>query len=155
LVPHCLVPPADPAALADAVAALLLDAPLRASLGRRGRAHVRSAHDVRRTAAAVAALYDGLLYDGLPADVAPTADARPAAGVRPTVSARPTVGVRPTVGARPAIDARPAAGVRPAVGVRSAAPAHAGVAVDGPGRSAGPPAAARPLPIECRESTRP
>ncbi|XKK59229.1 glycosyltransferase [Streptomyces sp. ARC32] len=137
LVPHCLVPPADPAALADAVAALLLDAPLRASLGCRGRAHVRSAHDVRRTAAAVAALYDGLLYDGLPADVAPTADARPAAGARPTVGARPAVGARPTVG------------------VRSAAPAHPGVAVDGTGRSAGPPAAARPLPIECRESTHP
>ncbi|MFE5256316.1 glycosyltransferase [Streptomyces coelicoflavus] len=137
LVPHCLVPPADPAALADAVAALLLDAPLRATLGRRGRAHVRSAHDVRRTAAAVAALYDGLLYDGPLADVAPA------------------TGARPTVGARPAADARPTVGVRPPVGVRSTAPAHPGVAVDGAGRSAGPPAVARPLPIECRESTHP
>ncbi|MFC9470275.1 glycosyltransferase, partial [Streptomyces coelicoflavus] len=107
LVPHCLVPPADPAALAGAVAALLLDAPLRATLGRRGRAHVRSAHDVRRTAAAVAALYDGLLYDGPLADVAPA------------------TGARPTVGARPSADARPTVGVRPPVGVRSTAPAHA------------------------------
>ncbi|MFF8092114.1 glycosyltransferase [Streptomyces sp. NPDC016675] len=63
LVPHCVVPPENPAALADAVARLLLDAPLRASLGRRGRAHVRSTHDVRHTAAAVAALYDGLLAE--------------------------------------------------------------------------------------------
>ncbi|WP_260474414.1 glycosyltransferase [Streptomyces sp. WAC 04229] len=61
LEPHCLVPPEEPATLAGAVAALLLDAPLRASLGRRGHAHVRSAHDVRHTAAAVAALYDALL----------------------------------------------------------------------------------------------
>ncbi|MCZ4638955.1 glycosyltransferase family 4 protein, partial [Streptomyces rubrogriseus] len=79
LVPHCVVPPEDPAALADAAAALLLDAPLRASLGRRGRAHVRSAHDVRHTAAAVAALYGDLLYgdvlDGLrPPPAAHTAD---------------------------------------------------------------------------------
>ncbi|MEU3898380.1 glycosyltransferase [Streptomyces sp. NPDC045251] len=61
LVPHCLVPPGDAGALADAVSGLLLDAPLRTSLGPRGRAHVRSAHDVRRTAAAVAAVYAGLL----------------------------------------------------------------------------------------------
>ncbi|MFC7818613.1 glycosyltransferase [Streptomyces sp. NPDC057367] len=61
LVPHCLVPPGDAVALADAVSGLLLDAPLRTSLGLRGRAHVRSAHDVRRTAAAVAAVYADLL----------------------------------------------------------------------------------------------
>ncbi|WP_399885129.1 glycosyltransferase [Streptomyces sp. BBFR51] len=61
LVPHCLVPPEDPSALADAVTALLRDAPLRTSLGHRGRAHVRSAHDVRHTAAAVAAVYGDLL----------------------------------------------------------------------------------------------
>ncbi|MFB7087344.1 glycosyltransferase [Streptomyces sp. NPDC056296] len=64
LVPHCLVPPMDPEALADAVAGLLLDAPLRASLGRRGRAHVLSTHDVRHTAAAITAVYDDLLGDG-------------------------------------------------------------------------------------------
>ncbi|MFE5602362.1 glycosyltransferase [Streptomyces coelicoflavus] len=135
LVPHCLVPPADPAALADAVAALLLDAPLRASLGRQGRAHVRSAHDVRRTTAAVAALYDGLLADGPSADVAPATDARPTADARPATDARPTVGVRSP-------DLAPA-------------PAHPGVAVGGTGTNAGPPAVARPLPIECRESTHP
>ncbi|MFC8873736.1 glycosyltransferase [Streptomyces ardesiacus] len=84
LVPHCLVPPGDPAALAGAVAALLLDAPLRASLGRRGRAHVRSAHDVRHTAAAVEALYEALL-DG----VRPTAGAGPGAAARPGPSAVP------------------------------------------------------------------
>ncbi|NEV86790.1 glycosyltransferase family 4 protein [Streptomyces tendae] len=74
LLPHCLVPPGDPGALADATAALLLDAPLRASLGRRGRAHVRSAHDVRHTTAAIAALYRDLLDgfpDGDPLDVLP------------------------------------------------------------------------------------
>ncbi|MFJ7772128.1 glycosyltransferase [Streptomyces sp. NPDC097107] len=64
LVPHCLVPPMDPKALADAVTGLLLDAPLRASLGRRGRAHVLSTHDVRHTAAAITAVYDDLLGDG-------------------------------------------------------------------------------------------
>jgi glycosyltransferase involved in cell wall biosynthesis len=74
LVPHCLVPPGDPAALADAAAALLLDAPLRASLGRRGRAHVRSVHDVRRTAAAVAALYGDLLDGVRTATAVPTGD---------------------------------------------------------------------------------
>ncbi|MFJ8807954.1 glycosyltransferase [Streptomyces sp. NPDC102490] len=74
LVPHCLVPPGDPAALADTAAALLLDAPLRASLGRRGRAHVQSAHDVRRTAAAVAALYGDLLDGVRTATAAPTGD---------------------------------------------------------------------------------
>ncbi|MER6322297.1 glycosyltransferase [Streptomyces coelicoflavus] len=155
LVPHCLVPPADPAALAGAVAALLLDAPLRASLGRRGRAHVRSAHDVRRTAAAVAALYDGLLADGLLADVAPAADARPAVDACPTADTRPTVGVRPALDTRPTVDVRPALDARPTVDVRPTAPAHPGVAVGGTGGSAGPPAVARPLPIECRESTHP
>ncbi|MFG3245258.1 glycosyltransferase [Streptomyces sp. NPDC048187] len=99
LVPHCLVPPGDPAALADAAAALLLDAPLRASLGRRGRAHVRSAHDVRGTATAVAALYGELL-----------------AGVRPTAPARTRVGGSGT-GGRVLLPAAP----RPLPGGRSTA----------------------------------
>ncbi|MFH9816115.1 glycosyltransferase [Streptomyces sp. NPDC017230] len=64
LVRHCLVPPQDPAALADAVTGLLLDVPLRASLGRRGRAHVLSTRDVRLTAGAVTAVYRALLHDG-------------------------------------------------------------------------------------------
>jgi glycosyltransferase involved in cell wall biosynthesis len=58
---HCLTPPEDPAALARAIAALLADPPLRASLGERGRRHVLAAHDVRRTAEAVADLYRALL----------------------------------------------------------------------------------------------
>ncbi|WP_460065816.1 glycosyltransferase [Streptomyces sp. YKOK-I1] len=61
LVPDCLVPAGDPAALSRAVAALLSDAPLRASLGEQGLRHVLSTHDVRRTAAAVADVYRDLL----------------------------------------------------------------------------------------------
>ncbi|GHH69303.1 glycosyl transferase family 1 [Streptomyces sulfonofaciens] len=57
---HCLVPPADPAALAGAAVALLRDAPLRAELGRAGHRHVLATHDVRRSAAAVAAVYRAL-----------------------------------------------------------------------------------------------
>ncbi|MFG3548143.1 glycosyltransferase [Streptomyces sp. NPDC047725] len=58
---HCLVPPENPAALAEAVTALLLDPPLRESLGRRGRRHVLSAHDTRHTTEAVADLYRDLI----------------------------------------------------------------------------------------------
>lgn len=61
LAGHCLVPPGDPGALAAAVTRLLLDPPLRASLGRQGRRHALATHDVRHTAAAVAALYHDLL----------------------------------------------------------------------------------------------
>ncbi|MFJ4198325.1 glycosyltransferase [Streptomyces sviceus] len=72
LAPRCLVPPQNPAALADAVAALLLDPPLRESLGHQGRRHVLSTHDVRRASEEVAGLYRDLL------------DAEPAARVAPT-----------------------------------------------------------------------
>ncbi|MGW3988593.1 glycosyltransferase family 4 protein [Streptomyces sp. NPDC004830] len=61
LAPHCLVPALAPAALAGAVTELLLDAPLRRSLGDQGRRHVLSTHDVRRTARAVADVYRELL----------------------------------------------------------------------------------------------
>ncbi|PNV34535.1 glycosyltransferase family 1 protein [Streptomyces sp. DH-12] len=61
LAGHCLVPPEDPRALARTVAALLLDPPLRASLGDRARRHVLSLHDVRHTARAVAGVYRDLL----------------------------------------------------------------------------------------------
>ncbi|WP_031046063.1 glycosyltransferase [Streptomyces sp. NRRL F-5650] len=98
LVPHCLVPPGDPAALAGAVAALLLDAPLRASLGRGGRAHVRSAHDVRHTAAAVAALYEDLL-DAVP----PTAGAGPGARTGPPAVPHPLPGDGPAAAGRSAV----------------------------------------------------
>ncbi|MET9775637.1 glycosyltransferase [Streptomyces sp. NPDC006367] len=64
LVPYCLVPPGDPAALAGALTGLLGDAPLRAALGSRGRAHVLARHDVRHTAAAVVAVYRDLLVTG-------------------------------------------------------------------------------------------
>ncbi|MGW5649824.1 glycosyltransferase [Streptomyces humi] len=57
----CLVPPGQPGPLAAAVTGLLLDPELRASLGDRGRRHVQSTHDVRRTAEAVAELYRELL----------------------------------------------------------------------------------------------
>ncbi|MFC5801034.1 glycosyltransferase [Streptomyces formicae] len=53
----CLTPSRDPYALATAVADLLLNAPLRATLGRQGHQHVLSAHDVRHAAGAVADVY--------------------------------------------------------------------------------------------------
>ncbi|MDQ1038546.1 glycosyltransferase involved in cell wall biosynthesis [Streptomyces sp. V3I8] len=59
--PRCLVPPDRPKALAGAVAGLLLDPPLRASLGRQARRYATTTHDVRRTAAAVADVYRDLI----------------------------------------------------------------------------------------------
>ncbi|WP_121747060.1 glycosyltransferase, partial [Streptomyces sp. E2N166] len=85
LVPHCLVPPMDPEALAAAVTGLLLDAPLRTSLGRRGRAHVLSTHDVRHTAAAITAVYDDLLGHGR------TTGTHTAPGDRPALVGRSAV----------------------------------------------------------------
>ncbi|MEU9654041.1 glycosyltransferase [Streptomyces sp. NPDC048110] len=182
LVPHCLVPPGAPAALATAVTALLLDAPLRTSLGHRGRAHVRTAHDVRHTAASITALYDDLLDaarpaagGGLATGTRPTASTRPAAGTGPTVAARPTTNPRPAAGTRPTASARPAAGVGSTADAGCAAGAGAGggacavVVVGGLGDGAGPSAVPRALPgdrlaaadrsavvpIECRESTHP
>jgi glycosyltransferase involved in cell wall biosynthesis len=52
-----LVPPHSPAALADALAALLLDPELRARLGQAGPALVRSAFDVSRSAEQMAQLF--------------------------------------------------------------------------------------------------
>ncbi|MGW1882711.1 glycosyltransferase [Streptomyces sp. NPDC001970] len=57
----CLAPPRDPYALATAMGDLLLNAPLRSALGRRGHHHVLSAHDVRHTAEAVADVYRELV----------------------------------------------------------------------------------------------
>ncbi|MFH8972727.1 glycosyltransferase [Streptomyces sp. NPDC017890] len=97
LAPHCLVPPEDPTALAGAVSGLLLDAPLRASLGRRGRAHVLSTHDVRLTAGAVAAVYRALLRDGR------TAGPRPLPGHRPASTAPHLSGDRPAAVGRSSV----------------------------------------------------
>ncbi|MGW2408661.1 glycosyltransferase family 4 protein [Streptomyces sp. NPDC001739] len=59
--PHCLVPPGAPAPLAQALRGLLTRPHLRTELGRRALAHTRATGDVRRTAAAVVALYRELL----------------------------------------------------------------------------------------------
>ncbi|MEW2436224.1 glycosyltransferase family 4 protein [Streptomyces caniferus] len=64
--PHSLVPPTDPAALAQAVIGLLTRPRLRATLGRRGLEHMRAAYDVRHTAAAVLGLYRELLGAACP-----------------------------------------------------------------------------------------
>ncbi|MEV5433849.1 glycosyltransferase family 4 protein [Streptomyces sp. NPDC052701] len=61
---HCLVPAGQPGPLGDALTRVLLDPPLRESLGHQGRRHVLTAHDVRHSAEAVAALYRELLGAG-------------------------------------------------------------------------------------------
>lgn len=58
---HCLVPPEDPEALAAALTALLIDPELREALSRRAMRHTRASFDVRRTAGAVASLYQELV----------------------------------------------------------------------------------------------
>ncbi|GAA3372627.1 glycosyltransferase [Streptomyces sannanensis] len=55
--PICLTPPGDHLALAGVLTELLLNTPLRATLGRRARQHVLTTHDVRQTAGAVADVY--------------------------------------------------------------------------------------------------
>ncbi|MGA4801649.1 glycosyltransferase family 4 protein [Streptomyces lavendulocolor] len=54
---HCLVRPDDPAALADALTALLRRPVLREALGRRAQQHVLRRFDVRRANAALADVY--------------------------------------------------------------------------------------------------
>ena len=56
-----LVPPRDPAALADALVALLTDAPRRERLGRAARARHAERFGLERMVAATAALYERLL----------------------------------------------------------------------------------------------
>ncbi|MFJ9624090.1 glycosyltransferase family 4 protein [Streptomyces sp. NPDC101181] len=58
---HCLVPPEDPAALTAALTSLLTDPELREAVSRRALRHTRAAFDVRRTAGAVAGLYQELV----------------------------------------------------------------------------------------------
>ncbi|WP_326685926.1 MULTISPECIES: glycosyltransferase [unclassified Streptomyces] len=62
--PATLVPPGDAESLAAALTVLLTNPRLRDALGRQAEEHVRTTYDVRRTAAAVAAVYRDLL--GLP-----------------------------------------------------------------------------------------
>ncbi|WP_224306732.1 glycosyltransferase family 4 protein [Streptomyces olivaceus] len=131
--PRCLVPPEDPEALADVVAGLLLDAPLRASLGRDGHAHVRAAHDIRHTAMAVARLYGAVL------DAAPPSDRATAPGPHRALACDD---IR-TAARRPA-PAGPAA--------RHPAPGDMGQA-DVPHKHGMP--LKRVEPFECRESTHP
>ncbi|SFD23380.1 glycosyltransferase family 4 protein [Streptomyces aidingensis] len=63
----CLVAPEDPAALAGAITGLLGDSARRRAVGARARGHVREAHDVRRTAAEVTALYHRIAHPAAPA----------------------------------------------------------------------------------------
>ncbi|MFJ2027075.1 glycosyltransferase [Streptomyces sp. NPDC087897] len=58
---HCLVPPEDPAALAAALTALLTDRDLREAVSHRALRHTRAVFDVRRTAGAIAGLYQELV----------------------------------------------------------------------------------------------
>ncbi|MFE5394960.1 glycosyltransferase [Streptomyces sp. NPDC056568] len=159
LVPHCVVPPENPAALADAVARLLLDAPLRASLGHRGRAHVRSTHDVRHTAAAVTALYDGLLAErgGATGPLAVHGD-RPTTPAPHHPGGRPALGthLHPVPGTRPAPTEPDPRGTRPAPAVsrlpgNRATPAESRL----PGDGSAAVGRAGVAPIEYREPTHP
>ncbi|WP_217545751.1 glycosyltransferase [Streptomyces sp. GbtcB6] len=72
LGPRCLVPAGNPTALAEALAALLLDPPLRESLGHQGRRHVLTGHDVRHATGAVADLYRDLIGPWAAPPSAPT-----------------------------------------------------------------------------------
>ncbi|MFD3969705.1 glycosyltransferase [Streptomyces cyaneofuscatus] len=58
---HLLVPPEDPAALAASLTALLTDPELREEVSHRALRHARAAFDVRRTAGAVAGLYQEIV----------------------------------------------------------------------------------------------
>ncbi|MFJ6699565.1 glycosyltransferase family 4 protein [Streptomyces sp. NPDC091272] len=73
---HCLVPPREPAALTDALVALLSDRALREELGARARTHARTAHDVRATAAAVLDLYRDVLGPPRPSTSPPRPSTR-------------------------------------------------------------------------------
>lgn len=70
--PRCLVPAREPEPLAESIGALLSEPELRESLGRQGRRHVLTTHDVRLTADAVAGVYRELLA-GVPAQHAGSA----------------------------------------------------------------------------------
>ncbi|MFD3610630.1 glycosyltransferase family 4 protein [Streptomyces atroolivaceus] len=65
-LPHCLVPPEDPAALAAALTTLLSDPALRVELGRTAQSRTRSLFDVTETAGAVLRLYQELVGQSRP-----------------------------------------------------------------------------------------
>ncbi|MFD5871812.1 glycosyltransferase family 4 protein [Streptomyces sp. NPDC060322] len=65
-LPHCLVPPEDPSALAAALTRLLNDPALRAELGRTAQSRTRSVFDVTRTAGSVLRLYQELVGQSRP-----------------------------------------------------------------------------------------
>src|SRR5260370_16028549 len=58
-----LVPPANPAALADAVTELLADPARRREMGRRGREHCLRQFDINATVASLEAVYLQTLQD--------------------------------------------------------------------------------------------
>jgi glycosyltransferase involved in cell wall biosynthesis len=75
---HCVAcPPADPAALADAVAALLGDRPRAEAMGRAARAHVLQAFGPASQAARLATLLEPWGATAAPAGTACAADAGP------------------------------------------------------------------------------
>lgn len=79
-----LVPPEDPKALADALATLERDAPLRQRFGEQGRRHVHRLYTWRRVARQIGDIYESLLADdgeqtanGLPGELAVAGSAVP------------------------------------------------------------------------------
>lgn len=75
-----LVPPADPAALAQAIRQLMADADLRARLGREGRRSVQERFDWRRAAREVVAVYEEALSERRAAAPAASAPVESAVG---------------------------------------------------------------------------
>jgi glycosyltransferase involved in cell wall biosynthesis len=142
LAARCLVPPDGPAVLADAIAGLLLDPPLRESLGHLGRRHVLSAHDVRRSTEAIAALYRSLIHPGATA----TATATAATATTSCATAATGPSSRPT-SASPGRDTpatAPSRSHRPAV-------AYPAVPAAPPACPVAGPAGRRVVPTEHRE----
>ncbi|MEU3191777.1 glycosyltransferase family 4 protein [Streptomyces sp. NPDC006992] len=71
---HCLVPPADPDALAQAVARLALAPRLRAELADAAHAHVRTRFDITTTTTAVLELYRDVLRNRTATAAVPAAE---------------------------------------------------------------------------------
>ena len=82
-----LVPPADPAALADAIARLMSDAALRRRMGEAGRARIEEHFTWRQTALKTEALYEEVL--GLPAAGRPEPQSSAGGSTGVVTSARP------------------------------------------------------------------